>query len=254
MSYSGETADQVVRMSLHGVEVAARISGAAAERLARLIYAVLRDQKKTRGKTRLTSMLKSGKALRVLAVEDAELKDFCQEAKKYGVLFCVLKDRVANDGHTDVIIREEDAGKVGRIFERFGFSRVDVGQVVGEILESREKRDRIWGDPVREEEPPEGETWEKPDPLAWLEEVMADLEKEPEETSDPVPARPGASRPSGPFSEPTRDRRSPSGDGAERRPSVRQKLRDLREKVKEAEPLDAGRIAETLGKTGGKDR
>ena len=76
MSYSGETADQVVRMSLHGVEVAARISGAAAERLARLIYAVLRDQKKTRGKTRLTSMLKSGKALRVLAVEDASSSAF----------------------------------------------------------------------------------------------------------------------------------------------------------------------------------
>ena len=62
MSYSsGEAAEQVVRMSLNGVEVAAKISGKAAERLAVLLYAVLKDQKKTRGKTRLNSMLRSGK-------------------------------------------------------------------------------------------------------------------------------------------------------------------------------------------------
>lgn len=50
MNYSGEAAEQVVRMSLNGVEVAAKISGKAAERLAVLLYAVLREQKKTRGK------------------------------------------------------------------------------------------------------------------------------------------------------------------------------------------------------------
>ena len=54
MSYSsGEAAEQVVRMTLNGVEVAAKISGKAAERLAVLLYAVLKDQKKTRGKTYL---------------------------------------------------------------------------------------------------------------------------------------------------------------------------------------------------------
>lgn len=58
MNYSGEAAEQVVRMSLNGVEVAAKISGKAAERLAVLLYTVLREQKKTRGKIRLTNMLK----------------------------------------------------------------------------------------------------------------------------------------------------------------------------------------------------
>lgn len=47
MSYSsGEAAEQVVRMTLNGVEVAAKISGKAAERLAVLLYAVLKDQEK----------------------------------------------------------------------------------------------------------------------------------------------------------------------------------------------------------------
>ena len=51
MSYSsGEAAEQVVRMTLNGVEVAAKISGKAAERLAVLLYAVLKDQKRRAGK------------------------------------------------------------------------------------------------------------------------------------------------------------------------------------------------------------
>lgn len=98
MNYSGEAAEQVVRMSLNGVEVAAKISGKAAERLAVLLYAVLREQKKTRGKIRLTNMLKNGKELKVFAVRDNELQKFCEEAKKYGVLYCVLKD---NGGRPD---------------------------------------------------------------------------------------------------------------------------------------------------------
>ena len=67
MNYSGDAAEQVVRMSLNGVEVAAKLSGKAAERLAVLLYAVLKEQKKTKGKVRLTNMLKSGKELKVFS-------------------------------------------------------------------------------------------------------------------------------------------------------------------------------------------
>ena len=94
MSYSGEAADQVVRLSLNGVEVAAKLSGSAAKQLAIMIYAILKDQKKTKGKIRLTNMLRSGKELKVFAVKDGDLQKFCEEAKKYGVLYCVLKDKM----------------------------------------------------------------------------------------------------------------------------------------------------------------
>ena len=135
MSYSsGEAAEQVVRMTLNGVEVAAKISGKAAERLAVLLYAVLKDQKKTRGKTRLNSMLRSGKELKVFAIGDRDLEKFCREAKKYGILYCVLKDKTANDGHTDVFVRAEDASKINRIFDRFGIATADIG--------SRHRRNR----------------------------------------------------------------------------------------------------------------
>ena len=129
MNYSSEAAEQVVRMSLNGVEIAAKISGKAAERLALLLYAVLRDQKKTKGKIRLTNMIKSGKELKVFAVRDEVLQTFCQEAKKYGVLYCVLKDTKAEDGLTDIMVRAEDASKINRIFERFGLADMEVGSV-----------------------------------------------------------------------------------------------------------------------------
>ena len=141
MSYSsGEAAEQVVRMTLNGVEVAAKISGKAAERLAVLLYAVLKDQKKTRGKTRLTSMLRSGKELKVFSVSDNELEKFCREAKKYGVLYCVLKDKTDTDGHTDVFVRAEDASKINRIFERFGIATADIASARGEIVKEKAEK------------------------------------------------------------------------------------------------------------------
>ena len=133
MNTGADAADQIVRMTLNGVEVAAKITGTGAKELAVLLYAILKDQKKTAGKTRLTNMLKSGKELRVFAVKDADLEKFCKEAKKYGVLYCVLKDRDSKDGLTDIMVRAEDASKINRIFERFQLATVDIGQIQQEL-------------------------------------------------------------------------------------------------------------------------
>ena len=58
MNLGNDPADQVVRFTLEGTEVALKLSGLAAKNFAMFAYAVLRDQKKTRGKTRLVRMLK----------------------------------------------------------------------------------------------------------------------------------------------------------------------------------------------------
>ncbi len=139
MSYSGEAADQVVRLSLNGVEVAAKLSGSAAKQLAIMIYAILKDQKKTKGKIRLTNMLRSGKELKVFAIKDGDLQKFCEEAKKYGVLYCVLKDKNATDGITDIMVRAEDAAKVNRIFTRFGLATVDLASLKTELVKQQDK-------------------------------------------------------------------------------------------------------------------
>ena len=52
MNYGAEPADQVVRYSLEGMEYSLKITGNVAKHVAVFIDAALKDQKKTRGKTR----------------------------------------------------------------------------------------------------------------------------------------------------------------------------------------------------------
>ena len=85
-------------------------------------------------------MLKSGQPLKIYAVRDKDLQKFCTEAKKYGVLYCVLKDKNAEDGMTDIMVREFDASKVNRIFDRFNLANVDMASIQTEIEKSREEK------------------------------------------------------------------------------------------------------------------
>ena len=65
MNTSGEAADQVVRMSLEVGEAALKISGTGAKHLAVMLYAVLKEKKKTKGRVRLETLVKSGRPLTV---------------------------------------------------------------------------------------------------------------------------------------------------------------------------------------------
>ena len=139
MNTGGEAAEQIVRMSLEGFEVAARITGAGAKNIAILLYSILKEEQKTKGKARLTNMLRSGKELKVFTVKSGDLKKFTQEAKKYGVLYCVLADRGNKDpnAEVDVIARAEDASKISRIVERFSLASVDTASIVTEAEKSK---------------------------------------------------------------------------------------------------------------------
>ena len=84
-------------------------------------------------------MLRSGKELKVFTVKSGDLKKFTQEAKKYGVLYCVLADRGNKDpnAEVDVIARAEDASKISRIVERFNLASVDTASIVNEAEKSK---------------------------------------------------------------------------------------------------------------------
>ena len=58
MTTGGDAAEQVVRLSLEGVEVALRITGEGAKHVAVLLAAALKEEHKTKGKARLTSMIR----------------------------------------------------------------------------------------------------------------------------------------------------------------------------------------------------
>ena len=140
MYNSGDAAEQVVRISLEGTEVALKLTGSAAKNIAAMLYAVWknRDKNKTKGHQRLSAMLKSGKELKVFTVSEEHLKQFATEAKRYGVVYCALrgKERSA-DGMVDIMVRAEDASKINRIVERFKLATVDAVSIKRDIAQSK---------------------------------------------------------------------------------------------------------------------
>ena len=145
MYQSGDTADQVVRMTLQGIEVAANVSlkagGDAARSLAATLYAIITDSKKIKGKTRLDSLLKSGKELKVFAIRHEDLKTFCNEAKHYGVLYSVLKEKNNTSGICDIMVRAEDAAKISRIVDKFELATIDTKAINAAIMAQRENKE-----------------------------------------------------------------------------------------------------------------
>ncbi len=262
MSYSGDAAEQVVRLSLETGEVAVKLAGEGAKQLAILLYAILREQKKTKGKTRLTNMLRSGKELKVFAVKDSDLQLFCREAKKYGVLYCVLKDRDATDGITDIMVRAEDASKINRIFERFNLATVDMAEIKSEIERSRQEQQvevpeaPAAAEPMTEQEvddlldamlsPPPEQEGELPVPERTAPEPEQDMDeflaavlgasptREEGQTENPTEGRIEKSRQSEPTSKP-KERAAPgTSDPQERsRPSVRKELDAIKAEQRE---------------------
>ena len=244
MNTGGEAAEQIVRMSLEGFEVAAKITGAGAKNIAILLYSILKEEKKTKGKARLTSMLRSGKELKVFTVKSGDLKKFTQEAKKYGVLYCVLTDRKNKDpnAEVDVIARAEDASKISRIVERFNLASVDTASIVTEAEKSKDAKD---GQP----EPDIG-VQEKAEKDKLLDELMGKPIQKEENAPNPSVAKTEKS----PQSEPISEQPKKSAEGAtmtKEKPSVREELRKIKESRKEQK---AEINTSVLDKSGASDR
>ena len=244
MNTGGEAAEQIVRMSLEGFEVAAKITGAGAKNIAILLYSILKEEKKTKGKARLTSMLRSGKELKVFTVKSGDLKKFTQEAKKYGVLYCVLTDRKNKDqnAEVDVIARAEDASKISRIVERFNLASVDTASIVTEAEKSKDAKD---GQPE-----PEIGVQEKAEKDKLLDELMGKPVQKEENAPNPSVAKTEKS----PQSEPISEQPKKSAEGAtmtKEKPSVREELRKIKESRKEQKAeIDTS----ALNKSGASDR
>ena len=241
MNTGGEAAEQIVRMSLEGFEVAAKITGAGAKNIAILLYSILKEEQKTKGKARLTNMLRSGKELKVFTVKSGDLKKFTQEAKKYGVLYCVLADRKNKDpdAEVDVIARAEDASKISRIVERFSLASVDTASIVTEAEKS--KGDKGKTKDVKTADTKDGQ----PEPDVGVEvkaekdRLMDALMGKPMQKEENAPNPSVAKTEKSPLSEPTSKQQRKPAEGATMakagKPSVREELRKIKESRKEQE-------------------
>lgn len=152
MTNSGDAAEQIVRMSLEGTEVALKLSGSAAKNIAAALYTIAKnaDRNKTKGHQRLSAMLKSGKELKVFTISEEHLKRFAQEAKRYGVVYCALRGKEKSaDGMVDVMVRAEDASKINHIVERFKLATVDTASIKNDIEKTRQEKESAPADPQK---------------------------------------------------------------------------------------------------------
>ena len=245
MNTSGEAADQVVRMSLEVGEAALKISGTGAKHLAVMLYAVLKEKKKTKGRVRLETLVKSGRPLTVFSVKESDLKQFVQEAKRYGVLYCAVRNpRGSSDGLVDVIVKEEDAPRINRIVDRFQFASVtEAAKIKTEIERTRAEKAKAGKSEKQEKQgqaEPEKDYPQKSKEDQLMDELFGESVKKEGKEQNPSLAKTTKSR----LSEPTSKKQEKTAEGTSKlftpekpeKLSVRKELREIQNaRKKEAE-------------------
>ena len=165
-----------MRMMLNGSEVLIKLTGSGAKNAAVLLYSIARQQKKTKGKARLESMLRSGKPLKVYTFKDSDLPKFKEVAKQYGILYTVLKEKDKTGGVFDVMVRAEDESKIARI----------IADLRAEIIKKKTDKEQAGG----EQDAPDREHPERD-----ADEILADeilekpMQKEENDMENPTAAR-----------------------------------------------------------------
>lgn len=155
--------DQVLRLSLEGAEFALKISGAAAKNIAAALYAVLKDQKRTKGKARITTMLRQQRPMTIYTIKKEDCADFAKQARGYGVLYATIPVKKGDDT-LDVMVFQDDAARVNRIVERLELTVLDTASIENDIQQSREDKAPF---PERTERPsPSGNTSRQDGPFS----------------------------------------------------------------------------------------
>lgn len=115
-------------------------------------------------------MLRSGKELTIFTVKNKDMARFVADAKRYGVVYCVLREAKDNPhGVSEIMVRAEDAAKINRIVENIKIATVSDPEVIRENAETgRDKNKDAAGQTAPEQERPQ-----KSDDDRLLDEMMA---------------------------------------------------------------------------------
>ena len=221
MNLGSDPADQIVRYSLEGTEVALKLSGLAAKNFALFVYAVLKDQKKTRGKTRLVRMLKEQRPFKFFQIPQEALREFAKEARTHGLLYVPIRNK-RDDGQIELVVFADDAAKVQRVLDNLNldFVKAQAGEATVEQATPQ---------PIQTER-----VQTKAGPVEFQ---TADEFNVPEQGASPN-FTPGRESPGGTAREKSPSGtsspgRKPSPSSGETRPSVRKELREIRRDLQE---------------------
>ena len=123
MNYGSDPADQIVRFSLDGTEMVLKLTGLAAKNFALFVYAILNDQQKVRGKTKLVRMLKERRPFKFFRIPENKMREFAREAKDHGLLYTAIRNK-SRQGQIELVVFADDASKVNRILDNLNMDFV----------------------------------------------------------------------------------------------------------------------------------
>lgn len=225
MNTSGDAAETIFKMYLEGTEFLLKTGGSLTKNCIAGLYALSKDQKKSKGKTTLNKMLKSGKELKIFTIKKDDLDLFQKEAKRYGVLFTALFDKKNPDGKVDIMCRAEDAAKINRIVNRFKLFTYDEVSIKSEIMKSRDGK----------EANDKGVETKNLDDL--VDDLMAKpVQKEENTMSNPELAK-TAKNPQSEHSS-TNKNKTEVGTNSDKKPSVREEIKNIKEEQKQKAELE----------------
>ena len=233
MNQSSDAAEQIVRMSLEGFEVAAKVTGSGAKNIAVLLYTIMKNKEQTSGKSKLSSMLKSGKPLTIFTIKKDDLAKFQQEAKRYGILYCALVDKKdkSKDGIVDIVVRKEDSARINRIVERFKFAEFNKAEIISSIEKNRESVNK-----GKQQNP------------------KSRVKKKEDNSLNPHLAKTEKSPLSKPFSEVQKTSPIKGNNLKSKKPSVRAKLNDYKKEIKDKSVSKEINIDKNINKSKGRTK
>lgn len=124
----------------------------AAKNFALFAYAVLKGQKKTRGKTRLVRMLREQRDFKFFKIPSDKMKEFAKEAKGHGLLYVPIRNRKKKDD-IELVVFSDDASKASRVLDNINldFAVAQAGEAAVENVEGQEKQSPVVSEPSKTE-------------------------------------------------------------------------------------------------------
>lgn len=223
MSVQSEATDQLIRLSFSGMQLGLRMAGNGAVHTAKLLRSLATQSGKTKGKIRLQNMLKSGKPLKIFSLLEEDLPRFCIEARRYGILYSMVRDKKGEEGIVDIYVKEMDAARVNRILDHFQMAEPDFSELEKEVRQSVGEQINLT---EKEAKPKNTEH------LIHNDQVMQTVFSDKPAKQNPAQARPQAQM--SPRSVPSSaSNKKLEGDFFNSRPSVRKEMRQLQRELYE---------------------
>lgn len=121
MEVSGEVADLMVKEGLQASETAVKLAGSGLKNLAALLLALAKANYKTVGSTSINRLMRDQSPTVVVPLKKADLQQFRELAKKYGVLYCAVEPKNSTSGIVDIISTQNYAAQLNAVFEALGY-------------------------------------------------------------------------------------------------------------------------------------